>query len=118
MATAPLHDAKQHGKPIPKVRGRGHVAGEFRRRSDRHVVGSPFGTNILPDFPSRVHDGGYFLLRQKCRDAFLQIALKVLLNLLRISRQRQWSFISQPARFIRGPVAVEYGDLGLTDFRS
>jgi hypothetical protein len=37
--------------------------------------------------PAGLDDGGYLLLRQKCRNAFLQIALKILLNLLRISRQ-------------------------------
>ena len=31
--------------------------------------------------PAGLNDGGYFLLRQKCRDAFLQIAFKILLNL-------------------------------------
>ena len=35
--------------------------------------------------PAGLNDGGYFLLRQKCRDAFLQIALKILLNFLRLA---------------------------------
>ena len=30
--------------------------------------------------PAGLNDGGYFLLRQKCRDVFLQIAFKILLN--------------------------------------
>ena len=27
--------------------------------------------------PARLHDGGYFLLREKCRDTFREIAFKI-----------------------------------------
>ncbi len=63
--------------------------------------------------PARLNDGGYFLLPQKRCDAFLKIALKILLNFPRIRRQRQLSFVSEPARFIRRPVAVEYRWFGI-----
>src|SRR5262249_42512323 len=48
-----LHGAKQRAKPIPKVRVRDHVAGEFPRRPDRCFLGWPFRTSSLPAFPSR-----------------------------------------------------------------
>src|SRR6516162_11737183 len=50
---SPSNDARQRAKPIPVARGPAHAAGAFRRRSDRHVFGSPFEIGILPDFPSR-----------------------------------------------------------------
>lgn len=66
--------------------------------------------------PPGLDDGGYFLLRQKCRNAFLQITFKILLNHLWILRQGQRPFISQSPRFIRGPVTIKDGDLGFANF--
>ena len=104
----PLHGAKQHATPTLAVPGPSLVAGEFRRRSDRFFVGWPFRTSSLPEFPSQAQRWRLlFVSTEILRSRFFQVALKILLNLLRISCQWQRSFISQSARFIRRPVGVK-----------
>jgi hypothetical protein len=65
--------------------------------------------------PAGLYDGGYFLVWEKCRDTFREIALKFFLNFFYVSRQRQRPFISWPARFIRGPAAIQNGGLEFAD---
>ena len=72
-----------------------------------YVGRQPFRTVSFRISPAGLYDGVYLLLRQKRRNAFLQITLKILLNRLRIIPPGQRSFISQPTRFVRRPITVD-----------
>ena len=103
----PLHGAKQRATPTKQYPAQ--ALSLVSSDDDQIDVSSAghFEQVAFRSSPARLNDGGYFLFRQKSCDPFFQVAFKIVLNLLRISRQWQRSFISQSACFIRGPVGVE-----------
>src|SRR5262245_48063467 len=66
--------------------------------------------------PARLDDRPYVFARQNCRDTFCELVFNVFLkSFFHGGRRRQPPFMSQPARFIGRPAAVEYGGLAFAD---